>query len=222
MKKRKLMTLLAVCSVSAMLLGGCGQTGNKNVESNNASVSTETNAETVEDVNVDNNEENDTIAYQDTTVSGRVMKIEANEITLQLMHDKGGERAEGMPENMEDGQMPPEMKEHGENAQELPEHPDNEMQTKEIGQNPREIPKAEVLDGKQPENMEDGQTPPEMPEENIEVFVIEDESLISLDELSEGDFISITFDKDGNMTEISKDEKDMPKMAPSEKAEDEA
>lgn len=212
MKKRKLMALLAACSMSVMILGGCGQT-TENTESDNMNVGTEAEMEVIADTDV-NIEENDSTSYQNTTVSGRVTKIEGNQITLQLMSDKGGQRPEEMPAGMEEGETPPEM----------PESEMGEMETKEIGENPREIPEGEVLNGKMPENMEDGQTPPERPEgmeDNSVVFTIEDESLISLDEISEGDFISITFDEDGNMTEISKMENPMPEEAPVEKREDE-
>lgn len=214
MKKRKLMVLLAVCSMSAMILGGCGQT-TENTASNNESVSTESEMEIIADTDI-TMEENDSTSYQNTTVSGRVEKIEGNQITLQLMNDKGGQRPEEMLEGMEEGEIPPEMPEGMENE---------EVPTKEIGENPQVIPEGEVLDGKMPENMEEGQTPPERPEgmeDNTVVFTIEDESLISLDEISEGDFISITFDEDGNMTEISKMENPMTEEAPVEKREEKA
>lgn len=236
--------------MSAMILGGCGQT----TTSNDTSVSTEAEADVEatadEELHV---EENDSTTYQNTTISGRVTKIEGNQITLQLMNTMNGkdgaQRPEELPEGMEEGQTPPEM----------PEGEMGEMQTtKEIGENPRVIPEGEVLDGKMPENMENGQTPPELPEgteaseaqegtiiepfdgssegdrafkdkdfegkggkDNTVVFTIEDESLISLDEISEGDFISITFDEDGNMTEVSKMENPMQEGAPVEKREDE-
>lgn len=223
MKKRKLMAILLACSMSVFALGGCGES-TENTESN-VSVETETDhveEEKVAPANGGESEMIDAAFYQNTTISGTVTKIDGNEITLQISRSPMGgreeklEKPEGefpegeMPENMENGQTPPEMPEG--------QAPNGEMETKEAGENPREIPEGEALDGKMPENMEDAQTPPELPEgefsdaqrpeggmtDDTLVITISEDSDISLDDIREGDMVSVTFDEEGNVSELTK------------------
>lgn len=199
MKKRKLMAILMACSMSAVALAGCGE-GIENTESN-VSVETEIDYEEKKEEGASENggesEMIDAAFYQNTTISGTVSKIDGYEITLQINRSPMGGREEKLeiPEG------------------EAPEMPNGEVETKAVGENPREIPEGEYLDGKMPENMEDGQTPPEMPEgehpeggmvDDTLVITISEDSDISLDDISEGDMVSVTFDEEGNVSELTK------------------
>lgn len=152
-------------------------------------------------------------AYAGTTVVGQITAIDDTGVTLQLgelsVPDGNG------PQNQSgDNQTPPEKPEG-----EAPDGNGPDSQSGEDSQTPPEKPEGEAPNGNGSKSQSgDNQTPPEMPGGGMQNFtagdttitvdlseatITKDNNTITVDDLSEGDILQVTFDENGVVTEAS-------------------
>ena len=199
-KKCKLVCGLMVCALMMTSVTACG--------TNTTESSTETESTT----------EANTFAYTDgteeelvsTTVMAKVDSVDGNEVTLSI----GG----GM-EAAPDGNAPEKPDDNGDSKRgdsNVPEIPDDSGDSNNASENNGSAPEKPSDDG-QGAGESDGnaqQTPGEMTQESA-LLTINDESVIkvqdsdnnttdgSLSDITEGTMLQITFDEEGNITEIT-------------------
>ena len=199
-KKCKLVCGLMVCALMMTSVTACG--------TNTTESSTETESTT----------EANTFAYTDgteeelvsTTVMAKVDSVDGNEVTLSIGGGMGA---------APDGSAPEKPDDNGDSKggdSNVPEKPDDSGDSNNASENNGSAPEKPSDDG-QGAGESDGnaqQTPGEMTQESA-LLTINDESVIkvqdsdnnttdgSLSDITEGTMLQITFDEEGNITEIT-------------------
>lgn len=199
-KKCKLVCGLMVCALMMTSVIACG--------TNTTESSTETESTT----------EANTFAYTDgteeelvsTTVMAKVDSVDGNEVTLSIGGGMGA---------APDGSAPEKPDDNGDSKggdSNVPEKPDDSGDSNNASENNGSAPEKPSDDG-QGAGESDGnaqQTPGEMTQESA-LLTINDESVIkvqdsdnnttdgSLSDITEGTMLQITFDEEGNITEIT-------------------
>ena len=199
-KKCKLVCGLMVCALMMTSVTACG--------TNTTESSTETESTT----------EANTFAYTDgteeelvsTTVMAKVDSVDGNEVTLSIGGGMGA---------APDGSAPEKPDDNGDSKggdSNVPEKPDDSGDSNNASENNGSAPEKPSDDG-QGVGESDGnaqQTPGEMTQESA-LLTINDESVIkvqdsdnnttdgSLSDITEGTMLQITFDEEGNITEIT-------------------
>ncbi|MCD8363823.1 MAG: hypothetical protein LUC98_12860 [Lachnospiraceae bacterium] len=189
MRYRRIRLLCGLVMVSAAMLAtaGCSQTATDTTESQESTASENIFAYT------DDTEEE----LVSTTLTGMVESVDGNEVTLNV--GMGGGMGGGQPGGGMDGEEPSDMQ-------------GGEALDMEGGEAPDDLPDME--DGEAPDDLPDGEAPGGMSGGAQGVLTIGDESVIvvegedgsmesgSLDDITEGCMLQITFDEDGVITEI--------------------
>lgn len=199
-KKCKLVCGLMVCALMMTSVTACG--------TNTTESSTETESTT----------EANTFAYTDgteeepvsTTVMAKADSVDGNEVTLSVGGGMGA---------APDGNAPEKLDDNGDSKggdSNVPEKPDDSGDSNNASENNGSAPEKPSDDG-QGAGESDGnaqQTPGEMTQERA-LLTINDESVIkvqdsdnnttdgSLSDITEGTMLQITFDEEGNITEIT-------------------
>lgn len=199
-KKCKLVCGLMVCALMMTSVTACG--------TNTTESSTETESTT----------EANTFAYTDgteeelvsTTVMAKVDSVDGNKVTLSVGGGMGA---------APDGSAPEKPDDNGDSKggdSNVPEKPDDSGDSNNASENNGSAPEKPSDDG-QGAGESDGnaqQTPGEMTQESV-LLTINDESVIkvqdsdnnttdgSLSDITEGTMLQITFDEEGNITEIT-------------------
>ena len=209
---------------AASLLGGCG-TSTSNTSSVKSSIT------------------NNAVAFNNTTLTGTVTKVDGSTITLSLASSMGGMMG-GAPQG--GGQMPSgngnapgnapadnntssDNSADSKNQQTPPDKPDGDSQDSNNQQTPPDKPdgdnatdtqNTDTSDSNTTAESNDSQTPPDLPSgealsgtdsDNSTTFTltISDESVledITLDDITEGTTLTITFGDDNSITSIAKSE----------------
>lgn len=175
---------------------------------------------------IENTSATSTFDYKDKTISGIVTKIDGSKVTVQVNPMSGDGRT---PPNAPSGNASGSAISGGE-ASEKPDDSTsgNNKQSKEAPEKPDDSTSGDDKQGGTPPDMPGGNASgsaigggeaPEKPDGNTNgddkqgetgVITINDDSLISVSDISDGDMLSVTFDKNGKITAISKQDSQKP------------
>ena len=139
---------------------------------------------------IENTSATSTFDYKDKTISGIVTKIDGSKVTVQVNPMSGDG---GTPPNAPSGNASGSAISGGEAL----EKPDDSTS----GDNKQNKEAPEKPDDSTSGDDKQGETG---------VITINDDSLISVSDISDGDMLSVTFDKNGKITAISKQDSQKP------------